>query len=399
MPFYSYTATSASGITIKGKERAENYSELISSLRERGYFCNDYRVISEKGPTAGYKFKTKHLAIFCRQLASMLTSGINLVRAVYVLQAQETIPRAKKVLLSVYEELQRGRAFSEALESNRGAFPNLFIAMVSAGEVSGNLDMIIERVAEHYASDARLQNKVKSAMAYPTILGILMFAVIMGLFGFIMPMFAQLFSDPSQIPPLSRFMLGLSDFIRTRWYLIGAAIVLIIVGSRFAMKFPPTRFAWDRLICRGPKQISKLIKTIYTARFARTMANLFASGLQLVECIDKSVAVLGNRYITKLFEGVVEDVKRGEPLSASINKINLFDGMFTSTIYIGEESGRLDEILVKSADFYEEEADTAIQTLVSMMEPVMIIVMGAAVCLVLASIFPMLYGSLQGVTA
>ena len=180
-----------------------------------------------------------------------------------------------------------------------------------------------------------------------------------------------------------------------QWYILVIAVIAIIIVIRLILKTPSTKIKWDEMLLKLPK-IGGLLRTIYTARFARTMANLFSSGLQMVDCIEKSVGTLGNTYIIKQFEDVVENVKRGEALSVAMGRINVFDGMFVSIVYVGEESGTLDTILSKSSDYYDDEADSAISRLVGLMEPVIIILMGVMVGCLLAGVFPILYSGMEG---
>ncbi|MCL2076997.1 MAG: type II secretion system F family protein [Oscillospiraceae bacterium] len=396
MALYSYVATDLAGKVKKGTETAENNQQLVDRLRERELFVTKVEEVQHQSKNfVNYRFKTAKLSIFCRQLSAMLFSGINLVRALHILMLQEEDKRAKKILLEIYEELQRGKSFTEALEMQEGAFPDLFVGMMAAGEISGNLDMIVDRVADHYAKENKLMNTVKKSLTYPIILGVLMVVIVIGLFVFVLPMFIGMYPEGQDLPGLSAVMMGISDFLTTRWYVVAIIVFVIAVGIRALLRIPSVRLQIDKAKCEMPK-IGKLVRTIYTARFGRTMANLFSSGMQMVECIEKSVGTLNNKYLLMRFDDVIEDVKRGEPLSGAIAKLNVFDGMFTSTIYIGEESGRLDEILSKSADFYDEESETALAKLTSMIEPLMIVFMGAAVALVLASIFPLMYGSFEG---
>jgi type IV pilus assembly protein PilC len=397
MAVFQYQATNLSGKVIKGTEVAESSQQLAEILRGRDLFVTRSEVVQDKEQTLRYRFKTAKLSIFCRQLSAMLYSGINLVRALHILMTQEENKKAKEVLRDVYEELQRGRSFTETLEMKEGVFPELFVGMMAAGESSGNLDMIVDRVADHYAKENRLKNVVKKSLTYPIVLGVLMVVIVLGLFTFILPMFISMYPEGDELPGLASQMMAISDFMIGYWYLLGAGVLIIVLVARGLMRTPGIRLGWDKLIITMPK-IGKLVKVIYTARFGRTMANLFASGMQMVECIEKSVGTLNNRYLLYLFDEVLNDIKRGEPLSQAIAKIDVFDGMFISTIYIGEESGRLDEILSKSADYYDEEADTALSKLTTMIEPIMIIFMGVIVAVVLATIFPLMYGSFDGIS-
>jgi type IV pilus assembly protein PilC len=323
----------------------------------------------------------------------MLVAGISVVRALHIMLSQEQNKKAKALLTDIYEQVQTGRSLSEALISKQGCFPNLFTSMVAAGEASGNLDMIMVRVADHYAKEHKINNKIKSAMIYPVILSVLMVVVVVGLFTVIFPMFMDMFENADDIPPLSLILANISAFMVRFWYLLLGGTIGIIVLIRTLLNTPSTRYKFDRAILKIPKA-GELLATIYTARFARTMANLFASGLQMVESIEKSVQTLGNSYIIERFKEVVENVKRGEPLSQALIKINVFNPIFTAMVVVGEESGSLDGILSKTADYYDEEADMAITSLVSMMEPVLIIVLGGAIALVLAGIFPLIYGTM-----
>ena len=396
MALYSYVATDVNGKISRGKETAEDHQELIERLKRRQLFCTSYKILGERAKAVVYKYNTKGLSFLCRQLSSMLVAGISVVRALHIMVSQEQNKKAKILLTDIYERVQMGHSLSEAIAEKQGSFPNLFTSMVAAGEASGNLDMIMVRVADHYAKENKINNKIKSAMIYPIILASLMVAVVIGLFTFILPMFIEMFESADAVPLISRILMGISSFMTSRWYLIIGITVVLVVVLRTVWKTPKTRFEIDKRILVLPKA-GALICTIYTARFARTMSNLFASGLQMVECIEKSAQTLGNSYILERFKEVVENVKRGEPLSQALMKINVFHPIFVAMIVVGEESGSLDSILSKTADYYDEEADMAITSLVAMLEPLLIIILGTCVMFVLAGIFPLIYGSLGGI--
>lgn len=397
MKKFSYKATDINGKTVRGQETAEDYQELSSKLLERKLYLTEYRDLgANEASDVKYKFKTKDVSFIARQLASMTSAGLSLVRALYILQEQQENKKAKAVLLDIYEEVQKGKSFSDVLQSKPGVFPNLFVAMVSAGEASGTLDSMLTRVSDHYANENKTGNKAKSAMVYPIILLVLMIAVIIVMFTTILPQFGSMM-DPEDMSPLSAAMLAFSDSLINYWYIYVLAVIAIVMVIVVLLRIPSTRLRADQLILRIPK-VGKLVATIYTGRFARNMSNLYGAGLQMVDCIEKSVSVLGNSYVTERFKEVVNSIKLGESMSKAIEKTEIFEGMFTSIIYVGEESGTLDTILSKAADYYEEEADSAITKLVGMMEPLLIIIMGIAIGCVLAAIFPMLYGSMTSVS-
>ena len=398
MSQFSYVASDANGRTVRGKEIADDYLDLIEKLRAKHIYCTSYREIEQKNKgDVKYKFKTADLAFMCRQLSSMLTAGISVVKALHILVTQCEVPKQKAVLTDIYEDVQKGSSFSEAISAKQGAFPNLFVSMVAAGEISGNLDVIMNRVSEHYAKENKLNNKIRGAMIYPCVLLVLMVTVVLALFAFIMPMFIEMFESPESMPFLTQILMHISNFITGQWYILIGVFIAIFIALRIILRTPSTRLKWDEMLCKMPK-VGKLMCVIYTARFARTMSNLFASGMQMVDCIEKSVATLGNSYISKRFEEVVEDVKQGESLSVAITKTEIFEGIFTSIIFVGEESGTLDDILAKTADYYDEEADSAVSKLTALLEPCMIIFLGAAVGLILAGVFPALYGSFDNIS-
>lgn len=398
MSKYSYTAKDASGNVRKGVVLAENEKDFNEQMRQRGLFVSQFKQEEDSGTTkTTYKFKTKDLAFNCRQMAAMMSSGLTIVKTLEILCKEQTTEAAKNIWRDIYESVQKGEAFSSALEMHNGAFPPLLISMVGAGESSGNLDTIMQRLSDQYAKENKLNNKIKGSMTYPIVLLVLCIVIVIGMFTFIMPTFRDMFSDPDSIPALTKAMFAFSDFLKTKWYVLLIVLAVIIFGAIYAMKIPSMRTKWDRFIIKGP-YFGPLVIKVYTGRFSRTLSSLYSSGLPMVECLQRSADVLNNSYISEKFETVIDEVKQGEPLSAAIQRTEIFDSMFCSIIYVGEESGALDDILEKSSDYYEEEADSAIQSLVSMMEPLMIIIMGIAVGLVVASVLPALYGGMGNIT-
>ena len=397
MKKFSYVATDVSGKLVRGTETAEDYQELQAKLKERNLYCTKYR---EKDLNAAidvkYKFKTKEVSFLARQLASMTSAGLSLVRALHILQEQQENKKAKAVLLDIYEEVQKGKSFSDVLYSKPGVFPDMFVSMVAAGEASGTLDQILNRVSDHFANANKTANKVKSAMIYPMVLLVLIIAVVILMFTMILPQFGSMMS-PEDMTPLSAAMMAISDSMINYWYVYLIVIGVIVAVFWVIMRIPKTKLKFDELLLKMPK-VGKLMSTIYTGRFARNMANLYGAGLQLVDCIEKSVAVISNTYVKKRFEEAIDNIKLGESMSKAIEKTEIFEGMFTSIIFVSEESGTLDTILNKAADYYDEEADSAIGKLVGLMEPAMIVIMGVVIGLVLAALFPMLYGGMDNVS-
>ncbi len=390
---YSYVAKDSQGKTIKGVIEAEDQQQVQEKIYEQGLF-----LISATEALGGvrregvHRFTVKDLAFSCRQLAAMLTSGLTIVKALDIMYKEESNKGAKSVWLALYEDVNKGSSFTEALLNRGGSFPDFMISMIDAGESAGNLDITVQRLSDFYANQNKTQNTIKGAMMYPIILGVLTIVMVIGMFTFIMPIFAGLMSE-DQMPPLSRALFGFSNFLKTKWYVLIIAIALVILAIRYALKTPAIRLRFDMIILKMPA-VGPLVVKIYEGRFSRTLSSLYSSGIPMVDSLQRASSVLGNSYVDKMFIQVIDEVKQGSPMSLAIAKTEIFEGMFTSMIYVGEESGALDEILEKTADYYEEESDAAVKRLVALLEPVMIIIMGGAIGLCLAGIFPLLYGGI-----
>lgn len=397
MKSFSYIAKDALGNPTKGTIVAEDEREFFEKMHEKGLYCTSHKENTSETAKTLHKFSVKELAYNCRQLSAMLSSGLTLVKSLDILCKEQPSEAAKNIWRDIYENVQKGESFSTSLQMQDGAFPPFLVSMVGAGESSGSLDVIMKRMQEHYAKENKLNNTVKGALVYPIILLVLMVAVVILLFVFIMPTFIDLFNNPDDIPPLTRFMMGVSNFLTTKYFIYIPAIVVLIALFVYGLKVPSFRLKFDKFIITCPL-IGPLIVKIYTGRFSRTLSSLYSAGLPMVECLQRASSILGNSYVDEKFIDVINEVKQGETLSSSIQRTEIFDSMFCSIIYVGEESGALDDILAKSSDYYDEESDSAVQRLVTMIEPVMIITLGICVGLVVASILPALYGSLENIS-
>ncbi len=396
MKNYSYSAKDATGKVVKGTLFAEDERDFMEKINEKGLLVTNYKESEANTTKTVHKLKTKDLAYICRQLSAMLSSGLTLVKALDILCREQSTEKGRMIWRDIYENVQKGESFSASLELHEGVFPPLLISMVAAGESSGSLDVIMKRMSDHYAKEGKLNNKIRGALMYPAILLVLSVAIVIGMFTFIMPTFLGMFESESDMPALTRAMAGISGFFRTKWYILLILLGGLVFGIIYALKIPSVRLKIDRFLIKGPG-FGKLVVKVYTGRFARTLSSLYSSGIPMVECIQRSSAILGNSYINEKFETVIDEVKQGETLSASVQRTDIFDSMFCSIIYVGEEAGALDEILEKTSDYYEDEADSAIQRLVGMIEPIMIIFLGIMVGLIVASVMPALYGSMQNI--
>lgn len=392
MKTFIYTATDVQGNTVKNaRMQAEDVNDFLDKINEKGLFCSSYKETNSKGDKNIYKFKTKELSFNCRQLSAMISSGLTLVKALDILYKEQPKEATKRVFREVYDEVQKGRAFSEALKMQDGAFPEFFISMIAAGEASGQLDVIMKRLEEHYDKEGKLANKIRGAITYPIILLVLLIAVILILAVKVFPIFRDMAGDNANA--IAKFLFAFSDSLMAHWYVYLLVIGIVAFVINYLLKIETVRLKWDKFLIKMP-MVGKLLVKVYTGRFSRTLSNLYSSGIPMVESLERSSKILGNTYIVKSFETVVDEVKQGDQLSAAIQRTGIFESMFCSIIYVGEESGALDTILQKTSEFYEEESDSAIGQLVGMIEPVMLIIMGIVIGLVLAGVFPLLYSGL-----
>jgi type IV pilus assembly protein PilC len=397
MKTFIYTATDVQGNTVKNQRmQAEDVNDFLEKIHEKGLFCSAYKEAKGDSRKHLHKFTTKELSYDCRQLSAMMTSGLTLVKSLDIMYREQIKEGPKQIYREIYENVQKGTSYSDALRMQGDAFPNFYISMIQAGETSGNLDVIMKKLEDHYANEAKLNAKIKSSMMYPIILCVLCVAVVIIMFTFIMPTFKDLLTE-DDMNGLTGALFAFSDNLKAYWYIYIAIVALIVFIIRYLLKIPDIRLKFDELKVKMPT-VGPLIVKIYTARFGSTLASLYSSGIPMVESLEKSADIVGNAYVSKCFVTVVDEVKQGEQLSVSIQRTGIFESMFCSIIYVGEESGALDSILAKSAQFYQEESDEAVTRLVSLIEPVMIIIMGAAIGCVIAGILPAIYNSMGNLT-
>ncbi len=394
MSRFSYTAKDSQGATKKGTMVADNERDFAKKVSEKGMMLTKRKESTSEENKSTYKFKTKELSFNCRQLSAMLTSGLTLVKSLDILSKEQPNDRARRIWLDIYEQVQKGESFSKALEMQGDAFPPFLKSMVNAGESSGSLDVVMKRMEAHYDKENKMNNTIKGAMIYPIVLLFLTIVVVLIIFVGIMPVFEPLF-EGAEINPIAKFLMAGSDFVVQRWYILLVIFAIIIFGIVYALKVPSVRYKIDVYKITMPK-VGPLMIKVYTARFARTLSSLYSSGIPMVECLERSSAILNNRYISEKFTQVVDEIKQGETLSSSIQRTEIFESMFCSIVYVGEEAGALDDILEKSASYYEEESDSAIQRLVGLLQPVMIIILGLTIGLLLGGIYPAIYQSLGG---
>ncbi len=394
MPNYKYTALDKLGKKVDKTYSANSREEVLNMLRQNGYYPVNIEIDSKAKDIKKFslpsKVKTKDIAIFCRQFYAMLNAGVPIINCLEILRNQTENKKLKKTVGEVYEDVQKGMTFSESLKNHRNVFPDLLIHMVEAGEVSGNLDIIMDRMASHFEKENKINNKIKSAMTYPIILGIVAVIVVIFLLTVVMPTFIGMFEGSGVPLPLpTRILLSISDFLKGYWYLV----LIITIGLFYILtKYMQTdkgKYAMDRFKFRIPV-LSSTTKKVVTSRFTRTMSTLLASGVSLIEALDIVSRVVGNKIVSDGLQQSKEDVRKGINLAEPIGNIGIFPPMVVSMIKIGEESGALDDILDKTANFYDEEVETAMQRLTTLLEPIMIVFMAVIIgFIVIAMMLPM----------
>jgi type IV pilus assembly protein PilC len=375
MPVYKFTAKNLQSQIVRGTMEAANPEVVRRNLRQNNEFAIKIQLLEEHVNV--YKLKPLEIADFSRQIASMLGAGITIIRAIDIMQNRDIKNTIKKIYGVLYAEIQNGNTLSYAMEKTGGSFPNLLVNMYRSGEASGQMENTARKMAEHYDKEHKLRGKIKNAMTYPMILFGVTIVVVLLVFTLILPQFFTLFKD-IELPTITKVMIAISASLTSYWYLYIIWVLVMIALTGFLLTMPTIRRAFDQLKIRLP-QIGKLMKIIYTARFARTLSSLYSSGLDMINALEISGSTIGNTFLQSQFPKVVELVQIGEPLSTSIQTIDGFDSKLVSTIYIGEESGNLDEMLSNVADAFDYEAEMATTRLVAFIEPAMIITMAVMV--------------------
>lgn len=391
MPQYEYSAVDADGKVVNGVMEAAAQNQLVKRIKDQDLYLLSYvdkaEVNRRKLESSVKKIKTKTLAIFCRQFSTLINSGITAVKSLDILYQQAERKELKDSLGKVYEGVQKGESMSEAFRRQGHAYPELFLNMLLAGETSGNLDSVLLRLADHYEKENKQNNKIKSSIMYPIILSVVTVIVVIIMLVFVLPTFtSMLTSTGGEMPATTMFLMNVSEFIKNYWWLVGGILAIFFILMRAYTRTEKGRLWWDSIKMRMPA-VGKSLKMIYTARFTRTLSTLLSSGIQMLPAIDISSRVIGNKVIHDKLVATMEDIRKGVSLSLSLSKIEEFPPMVHNMVSVGEESGLLDDVLFKTAAFYDEESEAAIQRLVGLIEPVLIVFMAIVIGFIVISIY------------
>lgn len=400
MPVYKYKVLTQSGATVEGTETASTHGEMIFRLKERQYYPVSVEEVIQKDLkdiSFFNKISIKHIAVFGRQFSTMLNAGVTIVNTLDILRQQTEHKKFKTVMNDLYEDVQKGYTFSEALEKHTDVFPSLMTYMVAAGEASGSLDIVMERMATHYEKEFKVNNRVKSAMVYPAILSVVATGVVVFLLTFVMPTFISMFEGSGvPLPAPTRLLLAMSNSLRNFWYVY----LLVIMGFVYLFKrFASTsdgRRTIDRYKLRLPLY-KGMTRKVISARFCRTLSTLLSSGIPLLQAMENVAGAVGNTVVADSIIESKEDVRKGVALSIPIRRTGHFPPMVDNMIKIGEESGTLDEILDKTANFFDEEVETEVQRLLTFMEPMLIVAMAVVVGFIVISMMMPMFDMLKTV--
>ena len=386
MARFKYVAKDMSGKIHKGTVEAASENALTQQLREENLYLVEAKDLN--GAKKHKKLKAKQLAAFCRELSTLLASGVTLVRALDIISEQEGINKDERdIYKDVLQDLKRGISLSDAMESKE-CFPDLMIGMIRSGEGSGNLDLVTQRLSIQYEKDYKLTQQVKSAMTYPCILLVLCVVIVILIVTFILPQFQSLFDQMESLPMITNILIAVSNFLVQKWYIALLIVAVIVALIRIIVGIPSVRRSvdWLKVHMWG---FGKLFKVVYTARFARTLSSLYSSGMPLVSAVGVAAKTIGNGYVESQFDEVITMVRGGVPLSQGLREVDGLLKKLSSTILVGEESGRLDVMLDSIAETLEADAEQATKRMVTLLEPILIIFMALIVgCIMIGVMLP-----------
>jgi type IV pilus assembly protein PilC len=397
MPRFSYTAIDNQNKVIKGKTELPDRASVISALSKQELRPVSIKAIKENSPTKfdlnkyfkTTKVKSDSLVIFTRQLSAMVGAGVPLLRALTSLNKYTNDKALKEILEAVVKHVEGGMPLGEALSKHPETFNDIYTNMVRAGETAGILDDILARLALQQERSSSIRKKVRSAMAYPMVLLVITVLAFFGLMLFVVPQIGTIVKDlggpDAELPAITQFMLGTSSFMTSYWYLVAVALV---GGLAFLLRYtktPKGKRRFDTLLLRIPG-VRGIIRKMAVARFARTFSSLMGAGVAVLQALDVTSRAVGNALFEEALQNAAREVKNGRSLAAVVEKDDLFPGIVSQMLAVGEETGQTDTVLLKVAEFFEDEVDLSIDSVSSIIEPVMIIIMGSMVGLIAASV-------------
>ena len=394
MPKYKYSAVTIDGKEVKNQTiNATNEVTALTLLRADGYYPSAIQEVREGSlEITTAKVKPRAMAGFCNQMAAMARAGVPISTTLEILRDQAEDPVLKKIMPDVYVDVHKGSSLSEALAPHAKRLPSFFLSMVEAGEASGSLDRCMERAAQSFTTSSKLNQKVKGAMIYPLVLLIVLIGVIVLMMTMVVPQFAAIYADlDAELPAMTLMLMAVSEFFVTRWFILLGAAIAVVGGFIFWKQSKTGAMAFDSFILKIPK-VGKLLQKIYAARFAESLSSLTVAGVSLPDAIDITARSVSNKYIEWGLGEAVEALRKGETLSSQLSKMGVFPPLIVYVVRTGEESGTMEELLAKTSEFYNDEAEAAVTALISLLQPLLIVVMAIVILPVLLGIVQPMFG-------
>ncbi len=391
MATYVFKAMDLAGVQAKGEVDADSKQAVAEQLKERGLVVVDiahkYRS-KEINLELFARVNAKDLAVSSRQLATMVSSGMSIMRALQVLETQTGSKLLRDTVAAVRHDVEAGLLLSDAMARHPRVFGPLYVAMVRAGETGGVLEECLLRVADQLEKDAALRRQVRAAMVYPTVVITFAVAVLLALVAFLIPVFVGVFKQfPGKLPALTQFMVNFSHIVTHQWYVLIVAVIAGVGGFIAVKRNQRGRDRWDAVKLRIPMKIGEVVQKVAIARWSRTLSSLTSAGVPIMQAIEITGKTAGNAVIERSMGDVITSVKGGGTIAAPLRACSAFPPMVAQMVGVGEETGALDNMLEKIADFYDSEVETAVKALTSIMEPVMIIFVGGIVGVIVISMY------------
>jgi type IV pilus assembly protein PilC len=391
MSTYVFKAMDLAGAKAKGEVDADSKQAVSDQLKARGLIVLE---IADKHASRQIELSflqrvgASDLAVFSRQLSTMISSGMSILRALYVLEEQTENKFLKETIVAVRKDVEAGLSLSDAMERHPKVFNPLFVSMTRAGETGGMLEGALLRVADQLEKDASLRRQIKSAMIYPTLVLVFAVGVMLALVAFLVPVFQNVFKEfGGELPAITKFSVKLSYIVTHEWWLMFGVTAGVVVAFLKWKRSSWGRPQWDRFRLRIPMKIGTIVQEVAVARWSRTLAALTHAGVPLLQALEITGKTGGNVVVEDAMDSVIASVKRGGTISAPLAQIPVFPMMVTQMVGVGEETGALDSMLDKIADFYEDRVDASVKALTSIMEPIMIIVIGGIVGFIVISMY------------
>ena len=390
MATWGYVAVDKSGKEVKGSREADNREQATRELKNQGLIVLELSEQSMLTKDISFDFGGKptprDLAVFCRQFASITRAGVTIIQTLNMLAEQTENVKLQKALYAVRADVEKGESFADSLAQHDNVFPELLVQMARAGEASGSLETAMERMAIQFEKSAKTQALVKKAMIYPIVVACVAVAVVIVMLVFVIPRYMDMFEElGTELPGITKMVVAMSNFIQNYWYIIIPVIIAIVFVIRTFAKTSAGKHLFGKIALKIPA-IKNLVVKSASSQMARTLSTLLTAGVPLVEAVDIVADTMGNIWFKEALKAAVEQIMIGVPMSQPLQSCGLFPPMVYHMVRIGEEAGSTEDMLNKLADYYEEEVEMAVQSLMAAMEPMIIIVLAGVVGILIGAV-------------